>query len=464
MQPPQVPKGIFAGFALVAVLFLTLYFLLSFHNRPAADDFYCLTAIRNKGIWLTFLDAYNTWITRWSTLLFLGFSVVVFDAGQSLFFFQLFTLAAMTTAAGLLIHKIAKETLGSSPGIYLIVVYALLFVFSFFYLTFNTGETWFWFTSECMYLWPVIALLYGSYFFLSKEIKTLSLVLLVSCFLFIGGGSEVVALEVLMALLMAWILLYRNRMFGQQASLNKRLLTISIGVVILSLFIAWLGPGRLLRQEALNPADISQQLLLILKASLYFLLAQLPLKTHWILFSLVPWLVLKNSLMPGEKKPIPVVFRSVARDFLIFLLFVFINFIIVAFLLRSFPPYRTWITLSLALAVFCAITGWRLGSLVQKQGVVWASVIYFVLVVMLLIAYINSQGSLTAQYSKEVDDRMIYLKNNSAVEKPVLDLKPLPSSGLLYSAEINNDTSYFTNKQLREYLELKSAVRKGGYY
>jgi len=460
MKSKDIPGGIYVGFGIVAALFLSLYILLSFHNRPAADDFYFLNAVHSKGIWLTALDAYNTWITRWAALLFLGSAVVLFDAGQSLLLFQLFSLIALTTGAGWFLHKILRQHTGASTGA-LLPIYALLFVFTFFCLTFNPGETWFWFTSECMYLWPVIAFLYGSSFLLSKETKVLPAVLAVTCFLFIGGGSEVVALEVLVALLLLGFLIYKNKPFAFSAYVNKRLLLISLMAVVLSLFIAWLGQGRTLRQEALLPADFSRQCILVIQASLYFLLAQLPLKTHWLLFSIVPWLVLRNKISPGDEKPIPVVFRAVAKDFLFFLLFVILHFTLVVFLLRSFPPYRTWITLSLALAVFCAVTGWRLGSLVQtKKGIVSASAIYILAAGILLVATISSQHQEVSTYSFAVDERMSVLKNNSGKDKTILEVKTLPPAGMLYSTEISADTNYFTNKQLREYLELKSPVRR----
>jgi hypothetical protein len=47
------------------------------------------------------------------------------------------------------------------------------------------------------------------------------------------------------------------------------------------------------------------------------------------------------------------------------------------------------------------------------------------------------QSKETSAYSLAVDERMSYLKNNAGKKNTVLTLKPLPPSGMLYSAEIN---------------------------
>ena len=198
MPSRQIPKGIFIGFGLVAVLFLVLYFILSAYNRPAADDFYFLGAVQQKGIWNTALDAYNIWITRWSTLLFLGAIIKLFHAGQSLLWFQIFTLAILALGSGLVIRKMILLKYHARPGTWLTILYSLIFTTSFFLLSFSTGETWFWYTSVCMYLWPLIVFVFGVYLLLTPEIKPMYSLTLFLCFLFTGGGSEVVALESLL--------------------------------------------------------------------------------------------------------------------------------------------------------------------------------------------------------------------------------------------------------------------------
>ena len=461
MQSHQNHRGIFFGFGIVAVLFLVLYALVSGYNRPAADDFYFLDAVQSKGIWNAAQDAYETWITRWTTLLFLGFSIKLFGAGSSLAWFHLFTLMALVTGTALVLRKIIRIRIPVAPGFLLVALYSILFTSAFMLLTFRTGETWFWFTSVCMYLWPVIVLLFGINMLLSTESNRIRSGTVVLCLLFLGGGSEVVALEALLLLGLAFALLTFDKPFPFSDAVNKRTVLYAIVALSVSLFIAWIGPGRAIRQEALADPAWNQQLLLPVKATGYFLLMQLPLKIHWILFFTIPWMIIKNRFIPAEEKPVPVVFKSVFRDLLIFLVFVFIHFMIVTALLKSFPPFRTWITVSIALAIFCAVTGWRLGYLVTSaRGLVSASIIFIVASSLLLIQTLSVQHKEVTAYSKVVDERMEYLTKMASEEKEVLEVKPLPFAGMLYSAEISSDTGYFTNKHLREYMDLRWPVKR----
>jgi hypothetical protein len=459
MQSQQIPRGIFIGFGIVAALFLALYILLSIYNRPAADDFYFLDAIQTKGIWNATREAYHTWITRWTTLLFLGFSIKLFGAGTSLLWFHLFTLVLLVVGTGLVMQKIIRVRTHASPGLPILVLYALLFTSSFFLLTFHTGETWFWFTSVCMYLWPVIVLLFGVYLLLSMENK-IPAAAMVLCFLFPGGGSEVVALEALLLLGLTYASLHYKKLFPLAETVNKKIVLLAIAALVVSLFIAWIGPGRAIRQQALADTPWDQQMLLPVKATGYFLLIQLPLKIHWILFFIVPWMILKNRFIPEEEKAVTEVFKSVSRDFIIFFVFVCIHFIIVTALLKSFPPFRTWITVSFALAIFCAVTGWRLGYLVTSaRGLMSASLVFIVVSCLVLIREINVQQEAGSAYARACDERMVFLKKMADDEKQVLEVKPLPSAGMLYSAEISSDTAFFTNKHLGKYLDLRSPVR-----
>ncbi len=71
--------------------------------------------------------------------------------------------------------------------------------------------------------------------------------------------------------------------------------------------------------------------------------------------------------------------------------------------------------------------------------------------------YIN-QKIITSKYAKAYDQRMIYIKsNNDNIE--LLELAPLPPSGMLFSAELSNDTSHFSNQHLKKALNLKFNIK-----
>ena len=69
-----------------------------------------------------------------------------------------------------------------------------------------------------------------------------------------------------------------------------------------------------------------------------------------------------------------------------------------------------------------------------------------------------NQKAITSQYAKAYDQRLHYLKMNS--DSPLLELAPLPPSGMLFSAEISVDPAHFSNQHLKKALHLSGKVRK----
>ena len=74
-----------------------------------------------------------------------------------------------------------------------------------------------------------------------------------------------------------------------------------------------------------------------------------------------------------------------------------------------------------------------------------------------MLFFIIQQYSITSNYSKANDARIAYVTDlNKTIEKDTLIiLAPLPPSGMLYSTEIANDTTHFTNRELRLGYNLK---------
>ena len=127
----KIPKGIVAGFILTGLLFIVLYLILSVHNRPAADDFYFLHSVNKVGLWNTMVAAYNAWITRWASLLFLGGAIITFHPG-SFIWYHLFSLVCLIAATTFLLKRILEVRFNTQLSFRLILIYALIFVISFF--------------------------------------------------------------------------------------------------------------------------------------------------------------------------------------------------------------------------------------------------------------------------------------------------------------------------------------------
>jgi hypothetical protein len=444
---------LFAGFLLAGLVFLFLFTFLAVFNRPAADDYYFLSSVHQAGVLHTTWQAYSTWITRWSTLLFLG-GMIRLLPGLTDSLFPVLTFGILVVAATAWVRRAVYLASGRTVRWPLAAVYGLLAAASLFLFSIRPGESFFWFTSSCMYLWPFIVLLFGLYLLMYR--RHLMVAGLMACaFLFIGGGSEVIALESLL-LLLAMYGVHRRSPGGAETMPAMAIAVISLAA---SLLLAWLGPGRALRQEAL-PAFSASLLALPLKSAAYFLLTQLPVKLHWMVLFLLPWMVLRKLFQPEATATPPQVFRKIGLSAGAFLLFVVMHYGITVFLLRSYPPYRTTLTVTAGLVLLCASTGWRLGALLPSPRAVRITGIVFIVVSLLLFAELISNVAGTApRYAQAVDARMKELALHSG-EGGITDVAPLPPAGLLYSAEISSDTAHFSNRFLKRYLHLQGAVRK----
>ena len=80
--------------------------------------------------------------------------------------------------------------------------------------------------------------------------------------------------------------------------------------------------------------------------------------------------------------------------------------------------------------------------------------------ILFLTFTIYSQFILTKHFSQACDERLEFIevavKNNS---KGTLELKRIPPAGMLYWDELSEDSSYFTNKHLKDGLNLPFHVK-----
>ena len=68
MEFPRKSINKFYTFSIysIAILFLTLYFILSVHSRIAGDDYFYLWLKNTFGAWDGMIYQYNQWSGRWA--------------------------------------------------------------------------------------------------------------------------------------------------------------------------------------------------------------------------------------------------------------------------------------------------------------------------------------------------------------------------------------------------------------
>ncbi len=89
--------------------FLLLYFTLCYHNRFAADDFHFIGNVNHFGVLKGTVIEYNTWSTRWSSVL-LNHSVIRLSdyTNHALFFFGTAEMILFIVSIIILIENISR--------------------------------------------------------------------------------------------------------------------------------------------------------------------------------------------------------------------------------------------------------------------------------------------------------------------------------------------------------------------
>lgn len=466
IQRTRITVSKFILLLLFSIAFLSLYFLLSYNNRLAADDFYFLKNLNDHGIWNAMLAAYHSWVTRWFAILFLNVVLTTYTLFHSLLPYHLFTIIVLIFVLMKLIRVVADKILHIRFSFATLLFHSILLLASFFFFTFNIGETWFWITSTAMYLWSIIFLIAGFTIIIQNKITLLKGMLLILCFLFIGGASESIAINTLFLLGGGIVYFnYRNKFSLRNfwSDNRNKMLFIAIVSVVAALLISYAGEGRSLRQSALPDTGLMKAKFISLKLLVKLVLFQLPLKIHWFIFFSVPWIVLGQQFSLDKKESLEKILSKIFKFFLLFMLLSFISFIPVSYLLGETGPFRTWIMVSFYLTLCCAVCGFYLGCKadLNKKLLNRMFAISLLTLLVLLIINIKEQNEITSVYAKTVDERMhelIQLKEQE--NKNTVELNALPPSGMLLSSEISEDSSHFTNRHIKNFLDLKFDIRK----
>ena len=466
LQKPETSQSKLFLLAVFGITFLLLYSLLSNNNRLATDDYFYLKNVNDYGVWNGMIASYSFWVTRWSAILFLNVALKSYNLFHSLLPYHFVTLIVLVGVLLNLIRVVANRFLQAKISFITLLLYTILLIASFFFFSFSISETFFWVASTAMYLWSIIFSIAGVTFILQLGNKTMNITGCALCFLFVGGAAESIAIHQFMMLSAGIIYIFYKNKFALKTFLkkdvNKRML-ISFAMLFIALLISFSGEGRMLRQSALPDTGILKTILVSIISLGKLILFQLPLKIHWLIFFSVPWIYLGSHFSSAEKESLQTIFKKLTVFFLVFLLLSFISFIPSSLLLGTTGPFRTWIPVSFYLAILSMTSGLYLGyKAAWKQNLLsrMFSVSLLTLIVLMLINILIQKDIITS-YAFGVDRRiknLLEIKSNQ--EKNTVVLDALPPSGMLYSAEISEDSSHFSNQHLKDFLELEFEIKK----
>lgn len=422
------------------LIFIVLYVLLSYFNRPAHDDFYSMYMIDEYGVVGGVLYQYQQWSSRF-TGVFVSFFVNSIPSSYNYFLYNLFLLLFTCLA----FYQLLKQILITQKRKELLL-YTIFFVSILFYTTIGIGETWFWLSASASYPLGFAIFILIIAFLLKKENKFYHFFIVAIFSFLLGGMHEVLAGMMLCIHLL--LLLFRKRI-----TLNRnQITTILLSLIALSiaLWIVLQAPGNGHRKDFFASITPFDSLLLNIKMTGILLLKIFLPRIPLFLFGGIGISILLRKTKWN--------FEKITNQRLAFLLigimgFIFFYQLPITYQMQDIMPNRGLLPLTFLVIISCGVLfRVKLDSKIKRNYLPTALVLFLCF----QIGTIGYLGKTSYVYAKAYDTRMKIIAHHSSQE--TLIVKSLPNSGWLYSAELSNRPNHFTNQHLRRGMKLNFDV------
>lgn len=450
------------------ILFFLLFLILAFFNRPATDDFHFMHNLHQYGIWEGMLQEYSTWSPRYCSVLITQ-SILSLEefTGWGYLIYGVLSLLLSWTAVHFLINRI-KELLRRS-GIDLIDdgpigISTSLFICSIWFLsTFRIGETWFWLCSSSTYLWSNAFLLFlmGSVIHEKQSVKHWLVITISS--IYIGGSCG--PLSILTLVLLTGVISVTTTKwnpFENSQTILKRAV-FSLLVLLLAFTVQYLAEGNRIREQFFREISLVESFILNIKMTGIILLKRLPLSLLISLALTFPLLLAVKQKEVSFTKWV----RAITLSSIIYVGLIFLFQWSITYKTQDVGAYRTLFFVNTLSVIFCAnlwVQSARYG-IIDSSKLFWSTTKKVILVCysITLLFLLFQQANYGYQYSKSCDSRIAYCIKACNQNKNTIILHPLPYSGMLYSAELSTDPSFFSNEHYVQGLNITCKVRRNPF-
>ena len=450
-----------------AILFSLLFLVLSYFNVPATDDYHFLDNLHQFGIWNGMIHEYNSWSPRFASVLITHLFLWLEENWMcGYFLFGLFSLLLVTVSIFSLLRavdsllsnhfSVSFEDQKKSDQISI-----SLFISSIWFLgSYRIGETWFWLCSASTYLWSNAFFILLFSVILRHRFSIFNYMLILLCGFYIGGSCGPLSLTTLFLLLIMLILIYVLRIDNEHKGQLNRKILLSICVLGFFFFLQYIAPGNRIRESFFREISIIESIILNVKMTGIIVLKRLPPS---LLIDLVLTFPIALMIQPSSVANSLNWMRNVLISTIIFGFLIFIFQWSITFKTQDVGAYRTLFFIQ-TLSVFFSATFWILtakyGILKElKSSLERIKIALLSAYSLTLIFLICHQFVLVRQYHKATVDRNVYVRKNHQKEE-IIELNPLPESGMLYSAELSTDTAFFSNVHYKQGMKLELSVRR----
>lgn len=434
-------------------VFLLHYLATAFLSRFATDDFEFINKLQEHGFTGSVRFFYDTWSVRWASIGLMNIFLTTAGEHNTTFHYSLFVLIAFLAVTSRLLHS-----LFSAPPAVLLPLAGYLMM-AMFYTCFNIGETWFWINSSVTYLVATICLIAILGELLSGKMNLISWLVIILSAGYIGGSYEPMSFVVMC--LSGTFIFFRFRSKGPHAAAEPAVIKsiILLSVLMIAFAVSFAGEGHKIRSTFLPDTTLPYKLWAYVKAMIKINLVFGPWKLLLSALFVFPFYVL------ARKGKISFPFRAgIFPATILLVVLMALSYLPIVFVMSEMGPERAWMQVTCYLVMYAAFVAVRLGEKHQGMPLEKAALCrtaFAGLAAMLVVtAFINLRKDIV--YVQAYDRRMELLSNlagSSAELPPVIDLRPLPETGLLKSAEISTHPDGAFNHFLAEYFKLKSKLR-----
>ena len=442
---------------LANVIFLCLYLTLAINNRISHDDFYSIYVVREFGVLDGVSLIYNKWCTRYVALLISFFITYFLKFKATLFIYQISLLVLSSSSVYYMLNGL-KDSICITTRFQKINC-SILISMAILYCSFDVGETWFWLSSSCTYLFSCIAFFFSLGIILAQG-NRISYLLLALCGIIIGGSNGTLSLFILVLLtfFLIGIRVKKLGLFSVDLSSEKITKCITLFVSIhIAFIVMYIGKGNEIRESFFEEISIYAALLLNIKYTGIIVLKIIPeILPYCIIFSLA----ISTCFTPTI--PIRSLKSGVKNIFICFVLFgvlIFLFQLPISYKTQDLGADRT--LYPIAIATLMVLT-YFFSQIILILSVNSKHIQTLTIFCLGTIVAINSfqfyqQFTLSERYSKSFDQRLNQISIQKNEKEIVLDR--LPESGFLHSAEISPLPNHFTHDQLKLGLNVSAELK-----
>ncbi|MDQ3100684.1 MAG: hypothetical protein M3R08_04810 [Bacteroidota bacterium] len=430
-------------------LFLILFIILSYYDRLATDDLHFLALSREYDVITAVRFEYFDWSARWASVLLNQIVLSFHQYRHSLLIFNLVVLVFFIFAIHRLIGNFSHLFRAVKMDRWLHLNLSIFIVSAFFYASKSIDETWFWLCSTCTYLVGMIMLIMGIASILSPSKGIMPAIGCIIGFAYLGGSCEPLALFSMLVLAMVIVhgAITRSYTFTRPA--------LALIACAISFAILYAGEGNRVRESFFEEIGLLRSVVQNVKITGMILLLKLPQIFPIVLLFTIPAYVIgaRSSTITDRRRML----RRVLLISAIYFIAIFILQLPVTYVTHDIAADRTLFPITFFSLIAGSCIFYSIGMARIRIASRPILICSFGGSILLNYYTIFDQVNELPKYARAYDARIEYLTESREMDG-IIVVEPLPSSGLLLSAEIDTDPAYHANQALKAGLGMKGDV------